>query len=216
MKKTLLTVALFSSLLLVSCGPSTTTTSNTNAAVITGSGVDLTGVPIQNVKGNAQSSVVLVEFSDLQCPACKNAEPSVQSIMSEFGTRIRFEYRYFPLKTIHKNAEASAYAAEAASRQGKFWEMHDKLFATQDEWAESDDAMTLFNGYAKELGLDTAKFAQDAASPDIKAVVARDEALGEQIGIDSTPTFYLNGKRLRPTSFSEFSSLVREAVLNQK
>lgn len=215
MKKTLIALTIVTGLALVSCGAPATT--NTNIAPVTGSGglIDLSGTPTANIKGDPQSKVVLIEFSDLQCPACKNADPSVNSILSEFGTRLRFEYRHFPLKSIHRNAEAAAYAAEAAAIQGKFFEMKDKLFATQDEWADSPESMQLFVTYAKDLGLDLEKFEMDALSADVKAIVARDLALGEQIGVNSTPTFFLNGKRLRPNSFSEFNALVREAVMNQ-
>ena len=75
------------------------------------------------VKGNAASTIVLAEYSDLQCPACRAAEPAVEAIMKEFGNQIRFEYHHFPLKAIHKHAEAAAMAAEAAGMQGKFWEI---------------------------------------------------------------------------------------------
>ncbi|PIV90807.1 hypothetical protein COW46_01530 [Candidatus Gracilibacteria bacterium CG17_big_fil_post_rev_8_21_14_2_50_48_13] len=214
MKKTLAFMAISVALVATSCSAPQT---NQNAAPTTGSGIDMSSAaPTKNFLGNPDAKVVLVEFSDLQCPACKNAEPSVKSITDEFGSRIRFEYRYFPLKTIHKNAEISAYAAEAAAQQGKFWEMKAKLFQTQEEWAESNSAKELFLGYAKELGLDADKLAADMDSPSVKATVAADEAFGEKIGVNSTPSFYLNGKRLRPGSFSEFNSLVREAVLSQE
>lgn len=212
MQKTLISFVLAAGMLLASCGTAATPNSNVS---ITGSGVDLSGAaPTENFQGSASSSVVLVEFSDLQCPACKNAEPSVKSILDEFGDRIKFEYRHFPL-AMHRNAKDAAYAAEAAAMQGKFWEMKDKLFQQQSVWSESPEAMQLFVTYAQELGLDTAQFERDARSDAVKAIVERDLALGNEIGVNSTPSFFLNGKRLRPSSFAEFSALVREAVLNQ-
>lgn len=200
--------------LLVSCGSATTT--NTNAGVSTGTGVDMSGAtPAMHIAGNPQSKVVLVEFSDLQCPACKNADPSVKSILKDYGDRIRFEYRHFPLE-MHMNSKKAAYAAVAADKQGKFWEMKDKLFATQEEWGETPEPMQMYVTYAKDLGLDTTKFEQDANSQAVKDAVEKDIALGNQIGVNATPSFYLNGKRLRPNSFSEFTGLIQEAVLNQK
>lgn len=215
MKTSFAVLALTATLLATSC--TTASNVNQNAATQTGTGVDMSAAaPTANYLGNPQSKVVLVEFSDLQCPACKNAEPSVKSITDEFGNRIRFEYRHFPLKSIHKNAEAAAYAAEAAAMQGKFWEMKAKLFENQEAWSDASSAKDLFTGYAGELGLDTTKFTADMGSSQVREKVAADVALGNSIGVNSTPSFYLNGKRLRPTSFSEFNSLVREAVLSQE
>lgn len=215
MKKILFATVVLSSALLVSCGTATNTNVNAGATV-TGTGVDMSGAaPSTHVQGNPNAKAVLVEFSDLQCPACKNAEPSVKSIVDEFGGNLRFEYRYFPLTTIHKNSLLAAHAAEAAGLQGKFWEMKTQMFNTQDDWAESDNAMDTFKAYAKDLGLDVAKFEQDTNSAAVQSTVANDIALGNQIGVNATPSFYLNGKLLRPKSFDDFNAIVREAVLNQ-
>lgn len=164
------------------------------------------------VKGDANSKVVLAEYSDFQCPACKNAEPSVKAILSEFGNQIRFEYHHFPLMEMHKNALPAGIAAEAAGKQGKFWEMHDKLFDTQEEWAESTSAKDMFKKYASDLGLNADTFAKDLEDPALKAKVEAGRRDGEVKNVNSTPTFFLNGKRIRPSSIDDFRSLIREAV----
>lgn len=208
-----MSAVLASGLLFASCGAAVPTGDEATG----GSGTTMTtSAPTNNVLGNPDSSVVLMEFSDLQCPACKSADPSVKSLLSEFGSDIRFEYRHFPLKSIHRNAEMASFVAEAAGIQGKFFEMKDKLFEGQAEWSASAEPMQFFVRYAQELGLDTQKLEQDAQSSEVKAIVARDVALANQLKVNSTPTFFLNGKRLRPTSFSEFSTLVREAVRSQQ
>ncbi len=86
-------------------------------------------------KGNLESPVVLLEYSDFQCPACKARGPIIENLLGEFGDHIRFVYRHMPLSSIHNNAQLAAQATEAAGVQGKFWEMHDHLFETQSEWS---------------------------------------------------------------------------------
>lgn len=164
------------------------------------------------VKGEPNSKVVLAEYSDFQCPACKSAEPSVKAILGEFGTQIRFEYHHFPLIEMHKNAMGAGIAAEAAGKQGKFWEMHDKLFETQDDWSESTTAKDMFKKYAADLGLNAESFAKDLEDPALKAKVEAGRKDGEIKNVNSTPTFFLNGKKIRPSSLDDFRSLVGEAV----
>src|SRR3989339_446028 len=114
-----------------------------------------------NFKGGENANVQLVEYSDFQCPACAVYYPAVQELNKEFGDRLKIVYKHFPLKNIHENAELSSKAAEAAALQGKFWEMHNKLFDTQQEWARNSNVKALFISYAESLGLDKAKFEQD-------------------------------------------------------
>src|SRR5258708_2856238 len=107
----------------------------------------------KNVKGPDNAKVTVVEFSDLQCPACKATEPWVQQLFSTDGDKVRFVYRHFPLSEIHKNALLAAWAAEAAAASGKFWQFHDMMFSTQEEWAElpADQAKQKFIEYATKL-----------------------------------------------------------------
>lgn len=142
--------------------------------------------------GSESAKVVIVEFADFQCPACRAANPTIKQLLSEYPENVAFVYRYFPLP-MHKNAKVAAYVAEAAGRQGKFWEMHDMLYENQEEWTESDDPMPLFIGYAGEIGLDTDKVSQDAESQEVKDKVDSDSKDGTMLGVGATPTFFVNG-----------------------
>lgn len=148
-------------------------------------------------KGNPESNVSLLEYSDFQCPACKAYQPAVEAVLEEFGDQIRFEYRHFPLPS-HRNSKQAAYAAEAAGAQGKFFEMASKIFEKQGEWAESNDAREQFIAIAKELGLDEDKFKQAMDSSTTKDEVDADLAAGKADGVTATPSFFLNGKKLEP------------------
>ena len=114
-----------------------------------------------HIRNGAQAKVVLVEYGDFQCPACGAYEPLVQQLLSKHVSDVQFVFRHFPLTQIHKNALLAAKYAEASGIQGKFWEMHDVLYARQKEWSDSLNAKDLFNGYGKDLGLNVAKLETD-------------------------------------------------------
>ena len=137
----------------------------------------------------------MVEFGDFQCPACGAAEPNVEQLLKDFNGKITFYFRNFPLAQIHQNAMAGAEAAETAGAQGKYWQMHDKLYATQQTWGELADPTGDFVSYAQGLGLDTAKFKQALASQQFAKVINQDIADGNALGINATPTFYFNGQK---------------------
>lgn len=157
-------------------------------------------------KGNPNAKVFLVEFSDFQCPACKAAKPTVDAVVDQYKDKIVFGYRYFPLDQ-HPFGRKSAYAAAAAAKQGKFWEMYDLLFTNQDQF--SDD---LFPKLAQQVNLKTDAFNEDASSDTIKQTVQKDVDYGNSIGIDATPTFFLNGKKMNLTSYDDIKTAVAEAV----
>lgn len=140
--------------------------------------------------GSDSAKVSVVEFSDFQCPACKAAQPVVDSLLSKYGTNLLFVYHHFPLPS-HEFAFVSAQAAEAAGLQGKFWEMHNKLF-DQSPNLSRDSLLTI----AKSLGLDMDKFAKDLDSDAIRQKVLNDQTDGNNFGVNATPTFFVNGKRL--------------------
>lgn len=156
--------------------------------------------------------VTLVEFSDYQCPACGAYFPLVKQLTTEFSDSMTFVYRHFPLSQ-HKNAPLAAYAAEAAGLQGKYWEMHDKLFQNQKDWSDSGNARDIFIGYAKDLKLDVSQFTKDLDNNDIKNKIDRDVNDGNALGINATPTFFLEGEKLtNPGSVAEFESLIKAAI----
>lgn len=145
-----------------------------------------------HVEGPAKSKVTIVEFGDFQCPACGAAHPVVAQILREYEGKVTFVFRNFPL-TMHKNANTAAHAAEAAGAQGKFFEMHDRLFSNQKDWEESENPMEQFTAYAKELKLDEEKFKSDVATKKYEKKIQKDTDDGYAVGVDATPTFFING-----------------------
>lgn len=156
-----------------------------------------------HVKGDKNAKVRLVEFSDFQCPACGLAQPTVDQILNLYGNKILFVYRQFPLRSVHVNAAAAAQAAEAATKQSKFWEFHDKLFASQDDWSGEKDPNPKFIAYAKDLGLNTDQFTKDLADTSLSIRITSDEKDGYLIGVNATPTFYVNGVKTDLSSVSD-------------
>lgn len=169
--------------------------------------------PLDYVKGSASSSVILMEYSDFQCPACRAYYPVVREIVAEFGDRVTLVYRSFPLVSIHANAEFAARAAEAARKQGKFWEMHDLLFEKQNEWANVADVMPMFESYAKLIGISPDQFKTDFLSKEVKDFVRAQRLHAVKAGLGGTPSFFLNGKQIvNPNSADEFKQIIRNAL----
>ncbi len=164
-------------------------------------------VASDQIKGDREAKIILIEYSDFQCPACAAYAPIVKQIAEEFKDSAVFVYRHFPLSQ-HKNAELAALAAEAAGKQGKFWEMHDLIFENQNEWSESQIAEELFVKYATELNINIGQFKNDLISKEIKDKVKNDLRSGEKNGVNSTPTFFLNNKKIQPRSYDEFKQLI--------
>jgi protein-disulfide isomerase len=146
--------------------------------------------------------IQMVEFGDFQCPACYAAEPNVEKLLSEDGAKITFYFRNFPLEQ-HTNAQAAAQAAEAAGDQGKYWEMHDILYAKQKEWSAGADPTDKFLAYAKELRLDEAKFKKAIQDKQFQTIIDQDAADGEALGVNSTPSFFFNGQKYTGNSTYE-------------
>jgi protein-disulfide isomerase len=151
--------------------------------------------PAQAV-GPENAPVVLEEFGDFQCPPCGRMHPVVEQLKKDYGSRLRFVFRHFPLQQIHKNAFTAARAAEAAGMQGKFWEMHDLIFDNQAQWADSPEPRPIFADYAKRLGLNVEKFQTDAAAQPAAERVMADYQRGASMGVDGTPAFFVNGREL--------------------
>lgn len=169
--------------------------------------------PLDHIKGAASSTVILMEYSDFQCPACRSYYPILREVMTEYGDRITFVYRHFPLISIHPNAEFAARAAEAAHKQGKFWEMHDLLFEKQNEWGKVANIYPVFESYATLLGLSLDQFKIDFASDEVKNLVRAQRVHAVKAGLSSTPTFFLNGKKIEnPTSAAMFKELIQKEL----
>lgn len=161
------------------------------------------------------AAVTIVEFGDYECPACGAYQPLTKQLITEFAGKINYVFRNFPLSQ-HANANISSYGAEAAALQGKFWQMHDKLYESQNDWATSPSAKDIIVGYAKDMGLNMAQFNSDIDSQKVKDKVTRDTNDGNLAGINATPTFYINGVKVEnlPGSYAELKQLVQDALNN--
>lgn len=160
-----------------------------------------------------EGPVTLVEYSDFQCPACGAYWPLLKQLQTDFPGKLILVYRHFPLRRIHPNADAAAQAAEAAGRQGKFWEMADLIFAGQAEWAKSGNAEEQFEKYAQQLGLDLVKFKDDADSSEIKQIIQQDLNEANAMNLSGTPSFFLNGQFIQgPGSYEAFKTLIAKQV----
>ena len=166
------------------------------------------------VKGDANAPVTLVEYTDFQCPACGAYYPILDQLSKDLEGKMKFVVRHYPLIQIHKNALPSARAAEAAGRQGKFWEMYDVLFANQKEWSNADDpTKSIFPAYATRVGIDVEKFKQDMTDSSLDEKINQDRATGNELKISGTPSFFLNGKKLEnPSSVDAFKKAIENAV----
>lgn len=162
-----------------------------------------------HVKGQASASAYLVEFSDFQCPACKAIHPYVEEILKTHQDTLLFAYRHYPLPQ-HPYARKAAEAAEAAGAQGKFFEMADRLFAIDNQENLSDDFVL---SAAKSIeGLDLPAFESDWKSGKFASRVVADETAGNALGINATPTFFLNGKKLEFANYKAFSDLIAAEI----
>ncbi len=156
--------------------------------------------PMQNTpkarqKGDPKGKILIVEYSDFQCPACASIEPAIKQLMEKHEGKIRFAYKYYPLMKVHKNAFRAAQAAECASEQGGFWPYHGKLYSSQADWRDVEDPSSLFTGYARDLQLKTEPFAQCLSRSSTKFPIEADIAEGKRQQIKATPTFFVNNKR---------------------
>jgi protein-disulfide isomerase len=148
-----------------------------------------------HVRGNPDASVTLEEYGDFQCPPCGMFAAFLQQLEKEYDSRLRFVFRNFPL-SMHEHAREAALAAEAAGLQGRFWEMHDVLYREQEAWTKAPNVRELFESYAGTIGLDLDKFRKDMDGEEVKARVDADRQRGESLGIQITPTLFINNQPL--------------------
>ena len=194
---------------IVEISPSTAPIPTTDAAKPTPAAI--------HFRGGANAPVTLEEFGDFQCKPCAELFPKLAKVEEHYGEQLRVVFRHFPLHK-HEHAVLAARAAEAAGLQGRFWEMHDLLFENSLRWTKGIDTVgpdappsrrlespilameievrDVFTSYAERLKLDVERFKTDLDSDEVKAKVASDYAHGNTLGLDRTPTLYLNGRRL--------------------
>lgn len=164
-------------------------------------------------KGSTDAKVILVEYLDFECEACGAYYPLIKQLATEFPNDLRVVTRYFPLPG-HKNSFTAALAVEAASKQGKYWEMHDILFENQEKWGNKPAPTPLvFEEYAKQIGLDMQKFKSDVADPATRVRVQRDFDASEKLGNNSTPSLFVNGVKIKnPQGYEPFKALIQAEI----
>jgi protein-disulfide isomerase len=171
----------------------------------------------QHVIGKGTSGVTLVEYGDYECPFCEQYYSTVKAVQQEYGDKIKFQFRNYPLTQLHRNAFAAARAAEAASLQNKFWEMHDALYdsANYQQWSTASNPNPYFEAYAGQLGLNVNQYKTDFASSKVNDIVNADMAEGNKLGITGTPTFFLNGKKAEIANDQQaFEKAINQAIAN--
>lgn len=157
---------------------------------------NVTASTTSHTKGAGNKKVTLVEYGDFQCPVCAQYEPIVEEIIKKYGDDITFQFSHFPIDSIHPNARGAHRAAEAAGSQGKFFEMHDILYANQQSWSSSSNGKAIFESYATQLGLDMVKFQTDYSDETVNNIINADLEAGKALGVTGTPGFVLNGRLL--------------------
>ncbi len=186
------------------------------AATTIGSGQSIPPLTsADHIKWSSEKKILLIEYADFQCPGCANAHSTITQLEKtepEIVKHITYVYRYFPLTTIHPNAQSAAYAAEAAGRQNKFFAMGDKLFANQSDWEGLPNPRDTFKKYATELKLDIKKYEADITSAEVKTRISKDTDGGTAAGVTGTPTFFLQGKKLEFKSYDELKQKLHAAL----
>ena len=175
-----------------------------------GSGASAPLVRDDSPRLTSGKKAVFVEYLDFECEACGAAHPVMTDLREKYGKDVTFVVRYLPL---HGNSMNAALAAEAAREQDKFEEMHDKLFETQAEWSHSESSKEkTFEGYAQELGLDIEAYDAAVADPATQQRVEQDRQDGMALGVQGTPTFFLDGEPMQLTSAEDFRAQIDAAV----
>jgi protein-disulfide isomerase len=159
------------------------------------------------VAGAKDGKITIVEFSDYQCPFCGQAEPLMDQVVAAYPKDVKRVYKQFPLTSIHPNALPASKAAVAAGKQGKFWEMHKKLFDNQRELSADN-----YKKWAQEIGLDMAQFEKDMSAPDVQAQIDKEAQEARAADVTGTPTIFVNGKRLMKRSFDGFKEVIDAAL----
>lgn len=163
------------------------------------------------IVGPEDAKVTIVEYSDFQCPACQAAHPVLKQTIEAFPNDVRLVYRHYPLSQ-HIKALPAHKAAEAAGKQGKFWEMHDLLFERQTIWVNSQNPAAEFDKYAEELGLNMKQFQDDRQSRATRKRIEKDTKDDKNIKIPGTPSIYINGTKMPLQQFEDFKNTIEKFI----
>lgn len=189
---------------------------NNDSSVLSSTQTNLPPVAKEDLAfGEKKAKITLIEYSDFQCPACAIANANIQQALKDYNGKILFVYRFFPLTQIHKNSLISAKGAYAAHLQGRFLEMEDLLFKNQDSWGEADNPREIFLSYAEEIGLNIEQFDKDIEAEKSNVFINKQAEEGINLGINQTPTIFLNGKKINnPRTYEEFKQLIETELTN--
>jgi protein-disulfide isomerase len=182
--------------------------------------------PTQHILGTGSTGVTLVEYGDYQCPYCGEYQPTISQVISTYSNQITYQFRNFPLTSIHQNAFAGARAAEAAGLMGKFWQMHDLLYTQNQQyynssgnysgWIGASNPEPVFVLDAKSLGLNTTQFQTYYSSEQVNNLITADENVANSLGLNATPTFILDGKQVQvANSVQAFDTLINAAIASK-
>lgn len=185
---------------------------NRHSTPTASTGAPLTVTSADHIDGNPKAKATLIEYGDFQCPSCGAFFPVVTGLQKEFGSQLRLVFRHFPLSQLHPNALPAARAAEAAGKQGKFFAMYAKIYQNQSSWAESTNAQAIFEQYAKDIGLDIGRYQSDYGSQAVIDVINSDIKSGQSLGVNSTPTFFVNGQQVELNKTTDLKTAIENAL----
>ncbi len=159
-----------------------------------------------------RSGVTFTEFLDFECEACAAAFPAIEQLRERYAGRVTFNMRYFPIDS-HANARNAAVAVEAAAQQDRLEAMYKRMYETQTEWSEQQESkVSVFRGYARDLGLDMKAYDAAVASKATAERVQRDSAAGQALGVQGTPTFFIGEELIQPQSIEEIAQMIDAAL----
>ncbi len=159
------------------------------------------------IRGSESAKVTIVEWADFQCPFCVRVNPTLEQIHKEYGDKVRFAFKHLPL-SMHTKARGAHQAAEAAHRQGKFWEMHDRIFADPKHLSPET-----YLRYAGEMGLDLERYNSDLSSTSVRKAIDDDLAMAREFGVSGTPSFFINGRFLSGAQpYGSFARVIDEEL----
>jgi protein-disulfide isomerase len=159
------------------------------------------------VRGSDSAKITIVEWADFQCPFCVRVNPTLEQIEKEYGDKVRFAFKHLPL-SMHAKARGAHQAAEAAHRQGKFWEMHDRIFASP-----KDLSPATYLRYANEMGLDIDRYNSDYSSTSVRKAIDENLAAATKLGVSGTPSFFVNGRFLSGAQpYGSFARVIDEEL----
>ncbi len=160
------------------------------------------------IKGNPDADIIVVKYSDFQCPACRFYASMDDRLSQELNEDVLFVYRHFPLRNFQYSNLAARYT-EAAGRQDEFWKMHDLIYINQQRWSRSDDAESIFRQFAESLELDLDQLEEDLQDPTLVERIESDFEDGRRLGVRAVPTIFINGEMIQgPSSLDDYRSMI--------